>query len=1060
MLYLLKKFIKTLLFLLILSIPTFIWLVSSTTGLKFIINTGKYFLNYEFEIKEVKGTIRKGFTLSNIKYTQNNKTINIGKLSIDFSLSKLLLKQKLKVNFFKIDNIDGISKFFSTHNNKYFINTASGNFSYNIHSNALNMQLENINGTWNNKNLNAKIYTKVLNYNISINKNSFIQLGENIVNIELLNSNKIRWNLKISNLSDFVEHYSGEIYSKGEIISPLYIETKKDLSSIPPSINASFNAKNIKINDIIINQIEANVAGLLSNTDEFSINLNLKDALISAKKIQSIKFNVNGTPLVHKINVIINADTEQLETTFTGKLKDYILDKTKKADSIIWTGSLDTGTIKTNNFANWIIEKNNTFEIAINKFSFSNLILKPCSLKSGSITSTFNWLKNKDKWDINVQGDSIPLEILKKYFPQNTDIIGFSNFNLKADNTNNKLNVFGNLTLPSLDINIKAYKKLIECLNLNSGNASFTLTNNKLDVTANISSKNYDFLNAAVSIDNFDLENFNPSDINYLNLLQENFKPNLTPEFQQKLQLEQQIPPNIKNSINKKNNMNDRNKKINKKQSLNGNIKANFSNLKILNQFIPQISSFSGKLTIDGKLSGTLDAPIFTSISELQNVYFKVPQLGLYVNPLQITLKSDKSGKFIVNGYAKTTSNPQVTSDTDNSNSNINSDNLNSDDASHPNKNVNENNNINPDPYIKLNTNSTQGAKQYIELKKESNPKSNNQIIKINGYFEPFKPNFPNSFTVNGNNILAMNLKDNMVTACPELELSLSNFNKLKITGKIFINNASINLNTLGLEGPIISDDVKFINNKANENSTNSFEIVPDIFVRIKGDCIISGQGLKNTLISGKLKVTKQKNKLLGQGRVSIKKGYYLITGSAFKISRGRLLYPAGTLLTNPKLNIKMHQKETKIKNRNEKLDERIGIFINGTLLNPRIDIKNLNDNNFSSTLLSNAMNIGGGNITKKITSTKLVDEITFDRANPRNSNSNNIEDQQTIIILGKKINKKMYLHFVKSLLDGDSGKPTQKLKMKYNLNDTFTLGLEQGSDGTGAELSFIIEKD
>jgi translocation and assembly module TamB len=88
-------------------------------------------------------------------------------------------------------------------------------------------------------------------------------------------------------------------------------------------------------------------------------------------------------------------------------------------------------------------------------------------------------------------------------------------------------------------------------------------------------------------------------------------------------------------------------------QTLGGRIQADFTNLGLVEAFVPDLQDPRGTLTADLALAGTVAAPRAVGSVELQNAQVDVPRFGLGVRQIALTAKSDAQGILKLQGSAQ-----------------------------------------------------------------------------------------------------------------------------------------------------------------------------------------------------------------------------------------------------------------------------------------------------------------------------------------------------------------------------------------------------------------------
>lgn len=439
--------------------------------------------------------------------------------------------------------------------------------------------------------------------------------------------------------------------------------------------------------------------------------------------------------------------------------------------------------------------------------------------------------------------------------------------------------------------------------------------------------------------------------------------------------------------------------------SIAGRINSRLTHINLLNRVLPTIYNASGIIEINGNIGGTTNNPYFTSIINAKDIKFGIPAIGINITPLNFSLKGDKLGKFVLDGIAT------INNDTEN--------------------------------------------------------------LKLKGEFYPFANDLKNNIKITGNNITLYDLSDVKAKFSPDLNLNYDiSDNTLNVSGKTMIESADINLESKHFVSTHTTSDIVYINNKGKHISqfSSKFNVNPNIFIKIKKQSYIYGFNLKAN-VGGKLIITKKDDNLIADGKITIKKGKYSIANHKYKIYKGILAYPKGNLLVDPKLHIIMQKRHSKILTKSEKIAEGTnGIYVHGSLKHPKLDFysdKNKNNSEIVNSLgfsggannktLAEALNITGASVTDKLKKTFKLDEISLDSVN--NPGSKLSDEDETVLVIGKKATEKLYLQYIKGLQESDFITPTNKLKMKYKLTDELNIGVETGSDGYGGDLSIVFEK-
>ncbi len=88
-------------------------------------------------------------------------------------------------------------------------------------------------------------------------------------------------------------------------------------------------------------------------------------------------------------------------------------------------------------------------------------------------------------------------------------------------------------------------------------------------------------------------------------------------------------------------------------QTLSGRIVAGFTNLGLVEAFVPDLANPRGTLNADLTLGGTVAKPAVTGSAQLQQAQVDVPQYNLQVRQIQMTAKSSGQGPLQIQGSAR-----------------------------------------------------------------------------------------------------------------------------------------------------------------------------------------------------------------------------------------------------------------------------------------------------------------------------------------------------------------------------------------------------------------------
>ena len=443
-----------------------------------------------------------------------------------------------------------------------------------------------------------------------------------------------------------------------------------------------------------------------------------------------------------------------------------------------------------------------------------------------------------------------------------------------------------------------------------------------------------------------------------------------------------------------------------RKNQVTADLSANTTNISWLMRWFPDMTRLKGNFTSHTKINGNIDNPLITTNTNITNITMTFPAYGIKIKPLELHINGNSKDKIIITGAGNMRRGP--------------------------------------------------GSFQ------------------ISGFIDPTKPNVPHAIHIVGKDVEFINTDSYHLIANPDLTVTFKNINTMQIAGKLQILRGKVDLDNRDAMEVHRSKDVKFIVQQVKpakplttipimtkNNDDGDFSIIPDLYVRIENKVRLKGLGL-NSVISGKLKITKTEQFLHGEGRISTKKGYYTLSGQKLYVHYGKLYYPAGTLLTNPYLDIKISRNKPKKTDNQQKAvgydDNKDCLYIQGTLNNPIIQDNGLIKNDQA---LAQVLNFGSGSVITKLQDKfKLTEfgitseEINYDPMAQQSRNDTLLDNKN--LIIGKKLTKKVYLQYSKGLVDT----MPDTVHLKYLLNKNWAIGVETGTLGNGADLSFSLDKD
>ncbi|HEV2524534.1 MAG TPA: translocation/assembly module TamB domain-containing protein, partial [Gammaproteobacteria bacterium] len=329
------------------------------------------------------------------------------------------------------------------------------------------------------------------------------------------------------------------------------------------------------------------------------------------------------------------------------------------------------------------------------------------------------------------------------------------------------------------------------------------------------------------------------------------------------------------------------------------------------------------------------------------------------------------------------------------------------------------------------------------------------------------------SLNLTGKNLQIYNTRNIQITGSPTLTLSLNN-NTLFVDGTLLIHKAYLAMQDQK-NVTLLSKDIVLTNSSDASTKANSFRIIPNVYVVIENNLHFDGYGIIGT-VGGKLTINERPDGLLtGNGKLTIKEGKYRLQGATRYIHRGHLLFPPGTLLKDPLLDILISQ--NRVQQQGNITNTNIGLYVQGTLLHP-IYHPYSSDSNLKSADILSRLGFGQSEATGDENQRQLFAQTAFlfsGTANPfvdflqKNLKLEefNLESKptnktfytqggaDTVLVVGKSLSEKLYLQYLQSIIE-----PIATIRLKYFLSRLFTASAETGTEGIGGDLTFSMEKD
>ena len=314
--------------------------------------------------------------------------------------------------------------------------------------------------------------------------------------------------------------------------------------------------------------------------------------------------------------------------------------------------------------------------------------------------------------------------------------------------------------------------------------------------------------------------------------------------------------------------------------------------------------------------------------------------------------------------------------------------------------------------------------------------------------------------SLQGDAFPALDTRDLQVTVAPDLELEYTP-ELLKLRGRVEIPRARITPPDFETVESVSSDTVIVGGEDGpHQQSVEAIPIDMDLVVNLGDDVRVSAYGFEGTLIGGLRIIEQNGQETTGVGNIDVASGDYEIYGQALNIERGRLIFTGGPI-ANPGLDLRV---ERDIDAQSVTVGARVG----GTLENPTLNLfstPSMQDSAILSYLIFGrgpgqgsdgeanmlaratlALGMSGGNrLGERLSDTFGVDEITLDSEDSFES---------TALYIGKQLSSRLYIKYGVGLVE-----PTSTFFIQYRLTDNLSFESRTGSEQSGADLFYTIER-
>ena len=355
-----------------------------------------------------------------------------------------------------------------------------------------------------------------------------------------------------------------------------------------------------------------------------------------------------------------------------------------------------------------------------------------------------------------------------------------------------------------------------------------------------------------------------------------------------------------------------------------------------------------------------------------------------------------------------------------------------------------------------------------------------------------YSPQFSGQLKLTSDNFPVMKTANYTINVSPQLAINV-NPTSINITGNVLVPSAQ--LKPLSFSNTVsLSDDVVFVNKATTTTTTaNPFNINTDVQITMGKEVDLDVKGLRGYL-DGAIHILQLPNRpMIATGELTIRDGKYQAYGQDLLIDQGQIMFTGGAI-DNPGLHIRAIRKfsntNADIVNTTPSFDfsaghidtldvggqTTVGIELNGHLNTHKLTLfsipASLSQADILSLLIlgkpaSQASKSGGQLLLAAISSmnldsgtkglqllTQMKQNLGVDFNLQNNTSYKQTTTQtgdNTALVVGKSLSKRLYLSYNVGLLQNDSN----VLTLKYLLNRFFSIQVTTSDTGNGVDLLY-----
>ncbi|MCS6947332.1 MAG: translocation/assembly module TamB domain-containing protein [Steroidobacteraceae bacterium] len=333
----------------------------------------------------------------------------------------------------------------------------------------------------------------------------------------------------------------------------------------------------------------------------------------------------------------------------------------------------------------------------------------------------------------------------------------------------------------------------------------------------------------------------------------------------------------------------------------------------------------------------------------------------------------------------------------------------------------------------------------------ESSGRAGDGRLQARGALQWVQGQIRGTLTLQGQNLLAVNVPEARVTASPDLRFELLG-RQAQVTGEVKLPFARFA--PADLAGAVLPTADEVIAGTPTPSPDERTRFTANIRMSLGDDVEIDTFGLSGRLTGSIQTRTDDDGTTRATGELQITSGKYAALGRRLDIERGRLLFTGG-LIGDPAVDIRATKRYPEVM---------AGVNVRGTLQAPRMTFFSepaLPQSQIVSLILAGGafdtaqdptrqgaarnelLAQGGAILAQQIGSRIGVDDVGLEQG----------LDNQTALVLGKYLSPRLYVSYGISLAES-----INTIKMRYALDDRWTIRTEAGKERS-AELVYTFEK-